>query len=169
MLPDGHIQLPTIWKEGLPKKQNNFEYAKKRLIALLGSKLMTNGTLLKDYDDVFLKWEASDYIERVEDKNPLRPNVWYWAHFPIVKEEKETTKICPVFDGAAKFRGICINDYICTGPTVMNELISVVQRFCQYDYAMTGDVKKMFLQVRVPCNEKDCKQFFFYHFIIMRT
>jgi hypothetical protein len=25
MLPDGHIQLPTIWKEGLPKTQNNFE------------------------------------------------------------------------------------------------------------------------------------------------
>jgi hypothetical protein len=25
MLPDGHIQLPTIWKEGLPKTQNNFK------------------------------------------------------------------------------------------------------------------------------------------------
>jgi hypothetical protein len=153
MLPDGHIQLPTIWKEGLPKTQNNFEYAKKRLFLLLGSKLMTNGTLLKDYNDVFLKWEASGYIERVQDENPLRPNVWYWAHFPIVKEEKETTKIRPVLDGAAKFKGICINDYIRTGPTVMNELISVVQRFCQYDYSITGDVKEMFLQVRVPDNE----------------
>jgi hypothetical protein len=37
MLPDGHIQLPMIWKEGLPKTQNNFEYAKKRLFSLLGS------------------------------------------------------------------------------------------------------------------------------------
>jgi hypothetical protein len=92
MLPDGHIQLPTIWKEGLPKTQNNFEYAKKRRFSLLGSKLMTNGTLLKDYSDVFLKWEASGYIEKVQDQNPLRPNVWYWAHFPIVKEEKETTR-----------------------------------------------------------------------------
>jgi hypothetical protein len=77
---------------------------------------MTIGTLLKDYSDVFLKWEASGYIEKVQDKNLLRPNVWFWAHFPIVKEEKETTKIRPVFDGAAKFRGICINDYTGTGP-----------------------------------------------------
>jgi hypothetical protein len=66
---------------------------------------MTNGTLLKDYNDVFLKWEASGYIEKVQDKNPLRRNVWYWVHFPIVKEEKETTKIRPVFDGAGKIQG----------------------------------------------------------------
>jgi hypothetical protein len=109
MLPDDHIQLLTIWKEGLPKRQNNFEYAKKRLFLLLGSKLMTNGTLLKDYNDVFLKWETSGYIERVQDENPLRPSVWYWAHFPIVKEEKETTKSRPVLDGAAKFRGIYLH------------------------------------------------------------
>jgi hypothetical protein len=41
ILPDGHIQLPTLWKEGLPQTQSNFEYAKKRLFALLGSKQMT--------------------------------------------------------------------------------------------------------------------------------
>jgi hypothetical protein len=68
-------------------------------------------------------------IERVVDPNPTRPNLWYWAHFPVIKSEKETTKIRPVFDGAAKFRGICINDYIMTGPSVMNKLIAVVHRF----------------------------------------
>jgi hypothetical protein len=77
ILPDGHIQLPTIWKEGLLKTRNNFEYANKRLFSLLGSKLMTNSTLLKDYNDVFRKWEASGYIEQIQDENPLRPNVWY--------------------------------------------------------------------------------------------
>jgi hypothetical protein len=44
----------------------------------------------------------------------------------------------------------------------MNELISVVQRFRQYDYAITGDVKEMFLQVRVPDNEKDYLRFLWY-------
>jgi hypothetical protein len=60
----------------------------------------------------FFKWETSGYIEKVQDENNIRPNVWYLAHFPIIKEEKETTKIRTVFDGAAKSRGICINDYI---------------------------------------------------------
>jgi hypothetical protein len=25
ILPDGHIELPTLWKEGNPHTQNNFE------------------------------------------------------------------------------------------------------------------------------------------------
>jgi hypothetical protein len=161
ILPDGHIQLPTLWKEGLPQTEN--KYAKTRLFSLLGSKVMTSSTtLLNDYEEVIKKWEASGYIEKVQDENLMRPNAWYWAHFPILKEEKETTKIRPVFDGAAKFRGVCINDHIQTGPTVMNELVGVVHRFRQYNYAVTGDVKEMFLQVRVPPEEKDYLRFLWY-------
>jgi hypothetical protein len=100
ILPNGHIQLPTLWKDGQLKTQNNYEYAKNRLFSLLGSKSMTsNDNLLKYYGEV-----GRGYIERVIDPNPTRPNLWYWAHFPIIKSEKETTKIRPVFDGAAKFR-----------------------------------------------------------------
>jgi hypothetical protein len=130
ILPDGHIQLPTLWKEGQPNTHKNYEHAKNRLFSLLGSKSMTsNDNLLKDYGEVIQKWEESGYIEKVVDPNPTRPNLWYWAHFPVIKSEKETTKMRPVFDGAAKFRGICINDYILTGPSVMNELVAVVNRF----------------------------------------
>jgi hypothetical protein len=67
-----------------------------------------------------------------------------------------------VFDGAAKFRGVCINNYIRTGPTVMNELVSVVLKFRQYDYALTGDVKEMFKQVWVPPEDKDYLRFLWY-------
>jgi hypothetical protein len=65
ILKDGHIQLPTLWKEGRPKTQNNYEYAKKRLFALLGSKGMTSSpTLLDDYGQVIQKWKDSGYIEK---------------------------------------------------------------------------------------------------------
>jgi hypothetical protein len=55
-----------------------------------------------------------------------------------------------------------MNDYIQTGPLVMNELVAVVHRFRQFDHAMTGDVREMFLQVRVPSREKDSLQFLWY-------
>jgi hypothetical protein len=129
----------------------------------LALRMMTkNDTLIKYYADLIKKWEASGYIERIVDPNPTRKDLWYWAHFPVVKEEKETTKVCTVFDGAAKFKGSCINDYIHTGPTVMNELVSVVHRFRQYDFAITGDVRKMFLQVPVPEGDKDYLRFLWY-------
>jgi hypothetical protein len=163
ILPDGHIQLPTLLKEGQPNTHNNYEFAKNKLFSLLGLKSMTlNNNLLRDYGEVIKKWEKSGYIERVVDPNTTRLNLWYWAHFLVIKSEEETTKIRPVFDGAAKFRGICINDYIMTGPSVMNELVAVVYRFQQYDYAMTGNVEEMFLQVRVPPSEKDYLRFLWY-------
>jgi hypothetical protein len=57
ILDDGHIHLPTLWRHGLPLTENNYEYAKKRLFALLGSKLMTTkANLLQDYEEVFKKW-----------------------------------------------------------------------------------------------------------------
>jgi hypothetical protein len=83
--------------------------------------MTTNPALINNYHQVFKKWELSGYIEKIVDTKPAIVNLWYWAHFPIVKEEKETTKIRLVFDGAAKFRGVCINDYIRTGPSVMNK------------------------------------------------
>jgi hypothetical protein len=101
--------------------------------------MTSDPTLMKKFQAVFNKWQDLGYIKLIQDDNPTRPNLWYWPHFPVIKEEKETTKIRPVFDGTAKFRGVCMNDYIQTGPSVMNELVAVVHRFRQFDHAMRGD------------------------------
>jgi hypothetical protein len=63
---------------------------------------------------------------------------------------KETTKIRPVFDCAAKYAGFSLNDCLMQGPQVMNELITVLHHIRSYDVAMTGNVREMFLQVKVP-------------------
>jgi hypothetical protein len=41
-------------------------------------------------------------------------------------------------------------------------LAAVVHIFCQYEYAVTGDVKEMFLQVGVPPEEKEYLRFLWY-------
>jgi hypothetical protein len=51
--------------------------------------MTSNDNLLKDYGEVIEKWEESGYIERVIDPDPTRPNLWYWAHFPVIKSEKD--------------------------------------------------------------------------------
>jgi hypothetical protein len=40
----------------------------------------------------------------------------------VEKMQKETTKIRPVFDCAAKRGGVCLNDFLTQGPQVMNKL-----------------------------------------------
>jgi hypothetical protein len=133
ILPNDQLQLPCLWKNGHPDLPNNYELCKKRLIALLSSKLITTTTsLLSDYNAIFDKWEESGYIEQIFDPCPHRQGVWYAPHFPVVKMQKETTKIRPVFDCAAK-RGVCLNDFLTQGPQVMNELVTVMHHFRRYD------------------------------------
>jgi hypothetical protein len=101
------------------------------------------------------KWEQAGYIEQILDPSPRRSRVWYAPHFPVVRMQKETTKIRPVFDCAAKVKGLCLNDFLTKGPQVMNELLTVMHYFRQYDIAMTGDIKEMFLQVLVEQEDRD--------------
>jgi hypothetical protein len=76
--------------------------------------------------------------------------------------QKETTKIRPVFDCAAKRGGMCLNDFLTRGPQVMNELVTVMDHFQRYDYVMTGDIKEMCLQVVVPEEDRDYLRFLIY-------
>jgi hypothetical protein len=63
---------------------------------------------------------------------------------------KETMKIRPVFDCAAKNAGLSLKDCLTQGPQFMNELVTVMHHFRSFNIAMTGDIQEMFLQVVVP-------------------
>jgi hypothetical protein len=155
-LPLGKLQLPCLWKTKQPNIPNNYDMCKNRLISLLSSKLITTTTqLLGDCNAIFQKWEDKGDIEQVLDPYPRRQGVWYAPHFPVLRMQKETTKIRPVFDCAAKTKGVCLNDFLTQGPQVMNELVSVLHYFRRHDVAMTGDIAEMFLQVQVAEEDKD--------------
>jgi hypothetical protein len=48
------------------------------------------------------------------------------------------------------------------GPQVMNELVPVMNHFRSFNYAMTGDIREMFLQVFVPDEDRDKLRFLLY-------
>jgi hypothetical protein len=54
---------------------------------------MTNGTLLKDYSDVFLKWEASGYIEKFKTKTRLDPMCGAGRTFQLLKKRKKLQRL----------------------------------------------------------------------------
>jgi protease II len=75
-------------------KKKPFQLAKKRLFALLSSKLITTtSNLLDEYNAIFKQWEKQGCIEQINNPYPIRQGMWYFPHFPIVKMNKETTKI----------------------------------------------------------------------------
>ena len=51
---------------------------------------------------------------------------WYLPYFPVVKKDRSTTKIRIVFDASARHNGIALNDVICQGPKLQNDLLNVL-------------------------------------------
>ena len=61
-----------------------------------------NEKLLQDYNDIFKEQPAHNIIEKISEDESEKINhiktVHYLAHRPVLKEERETTKIRIVLD-----------------------------------------------------------------------
>lgn len=88
------------------------------------------------------------------DDKPL----WYLPHHPEFNPNKPG-KTRVVFDCAAKFGGMSLNDQLVSGPDLTNSIMGVLTRFCQEQVALAADVEAMFHQVRVSPDDYDAFRF----------
>ena len=86
-------------------------------------------------------------VEQRSDKE------WCLPHHLIINPNKPG-KVIRVLNGAAKFHGTSLNKSLLTGPDQLQNLIHVLLRFRQHQFAVYADIEGMFLQVGVP----DCDQ-----------
>ena len=100
--------------------------------------------------------EAKGYNRKVKEEEVQEggDDQWYLPHFPVVQQDKATTKVRVVYDAAAKY-GKSLNDEMHAGPKLQNDLVRVLIRFCKEPVALVADIAEMFLQVEVA--EKDRK------------
>ena len=64
-----------------------------------------------------------------------------------------------VFDGAAEFDGVSLNDRLYHGPDLTNNLVGVLIRFREEETAFTADVEAMFHQVKFFPEDADAPRF----------
>ena len=67
-----------------------------------------------------------------------------------------------MFDCAAKFRGVNLNDFLYKGPGMWNSLVGVLTRFRMYKYALISDIRKLYYQCLVNENDQDFLIFLWY-------
>ena len=76
--------------------------------------------------------------------------IFYLPHRPVVREDSITTKVRPVFDASAKgYNGVSLNDCLETGPNLLPNLLGLLTRFRRWKVAVTANMAKAFLQIRV--------------------
>ena len=64
-----------------------------------------------------------------------------------------------VFNPSARHRGTSLNEQLFKGPDLLISLIGVVMRFRIFPYPISGDIEKMYHQVRVPSHQQSLLKF----------
>ena len=148
---NGRYRIGIPWKEGEPKFTNNYDVALVRLKSQEKSLKRKGPEVMEAYNKIFQDYEKNDYIRQVPKSEVEKQ--WFLPHFPVVKEDRVTTKVRVVFDAAAKHDGKSLNDAIWPGPKLQRDLIDVLTRFRRAPVALSADISEMFLQVELQ--EKD--------------
>ena len=60
------------------------------------------------------------------ERRLLKSPEWYLPHFPVVREDKETTKARIVYDSAARYGGVSLNDNMLPGPKLQQDVFDVL-------------------------------------------
>lgn len=75
---------------------------------------------------------------------------FYLPHHAIVKLCSSSTKLRVVFDASAKdSNGVALNQTLRIGPTIQQDLYSILLRWRKYQFALTADAEKMYRQIQV--------------------
>ena len=159
---DGHYCIGLPFKAEDLKLPNNKFMTEKRL-GSLKHKLQRNSELKNDYKEFMSKILCEGYAEQVPEEDLQRTDgrVWYIPHHAVYHPRKPN-KIRVVFDCAANYQGVSLNDTLLQGPDLTNSLMGVLLRFRQEKIAIMGDIATMFYQVQVPRSDRDCLRFFWW-------
>ena len=77
------------------------------------------------------------------------------AHHPVIREDKDTTKLRMVFDASAKIFGPSLNEYLYKGPQLTLLIFDILLLFRAQVIALTADIEKAFHQISVDNDDRD--------------
>ena len=159
VLKEGHYEIALPWRYSPSCLPNNRVLAEHRL-KLLRRRFAKDPDLFQKYSAFIENLLDKDYARKVPDHQVNRSGqaTWFLPHHPVF-HPKKPEKVRVVFDCAAKYRGVSLNDVLLSGPDVTNSLIGVLTRFRQERIAVMADIECMYYQVRVPHKDSDVLRF----------
>ena len=157
----GSYEVAIPWKEEFPSLPDNREEAGKRLFSL-EKNLLKKPEVARHYKEAMKANVENGYVLKLERNEAEDGPSWYLPHFPVIREDRETNKVCIVFDSAARCNSVSLNDLMLTGPKLQREVLEILLRFRLRPVALVADIQEMFSQVVLA--EKDQK----YHRLLWR-
>ena len=156
----GHIEAPLPLTDSAPLPINEAAVYCRTSNTL--NRLRKNPEAMGECLSSMEKSLAAGYVEEVPASELQGPQgaCWYSPVFAVHHPKKKKVRI--VHDSSAKFKGICLNQKLLTGPDLNNDLRSVLHRFREEKVAFVGDIEQMFNNFKVPKHHQDLLRFFWF-------
>ena len=98
-------------------------------------------------------------MELVTESTPTSDRIHYLPHYPVMRNDKMTTKLRIVYDVSARSGGPSLNECLYAGPKFDQHILDILIRFRSYRVALTADIEKAFLMISVAERDRDVLRF----------
>lgn len=151
----------------LPMRVEQIELGASREVAVkrfnsMENRFKYNSELKRQYVDFMREYEQLCHMTEITPgENDNEVVTYYLPHHGVLKEASLTTKLRVVFDASSKtINGVSLNDILLTGPTIQDDLFSILVRFRKHAYVVIADVAKMYRQILINENQRDLQRIF---------
>ena len=153
-MQDGHYVAQLPWKSEHPPLAANYGACAKRTRSTIGR--LTDDTLMT-YNKIITEQTERGFIEKVQEDDVTKGH--YIPHHAVQKDS-DTTPIRIVFDCSYKTNNTpSLNECLEQGPSLLNDLTSILMRFRLKRIAVSSDIEKAFLNVGLAEEDRDFVKF----------
>lgn len=113
-------------------------------------------TILQEYEDL----NHTTRLGTLSDQKDAQS--YYLPHHAVFKPSSTSTKTRIVFDASAKGTGgASLNDVLMTGPTLQQDLVSILLRWRTYQFIFSADITKMYRQIKVRPEDRKYQKYLY--------
>ncbi|CAG9109013.1 unnamed protein product [Plutella xylostella] len=147
----GRFSVRMPLNEPVESLGDSYKIAKQRFLSL-EKRLNRVPEYKRMYSDFLKEYESLGHMTKIDEVK--FPN-YFLPHHGVFRESSETTKLRVVFQANTPTEsGKSLNDIMLPGPSLQNDIFSILLRFRQHKYVACADIEKMFRQVNVQPDQR---------------
>ncbi|XP_018400225.1 PREDICTED: uncharacterized protein LOC108777761 [Cyphomyrmex costatus] len=154
---DGRFEIRLPLSDSIERLGHSRDIAIKRLKSM-ERKFARSSDLRHRYNEFMQEYERVGHMTEIKSNDNSESSL-YLPHHAVLREDKSTTKLRVVFDASCPTStGVALNDILRAGPTIQQELTSILLRFRQHRFVITADIKQMYRQILIQEDQRDLQR-----------
>ncbi|XP_039304707.1 uncharacterized protein LOC105206576 [Solenopsis invicta] len=153
----GRFEVRLPLRDKVERLGQSREIAIKRLKEL-ERKFVSSSELKVQYTNFMQEYQELGHMSEVINQG-ANGTINYLPHHGIWKDDSLATKIRIVFDALCPTTsGVSLNNILHVGPTIQQDLFSIILRFCQHQFVITANIKQMYRQILLQDDQRDLQR-----------